>query len=169
MFSKATRRDSQDFAVFPLFFPMLYLLDGEDNCVWSVPITFTIVVCKVAKTAWWCPPGLSRCCSTLCGSLWRVAALLVSLCCLAHASSARRFPFSWPGTVSFRSCLLLPPGSLETREAGICALNRALSSSSFFSIGSPRLTCSQWFQAAFEKYLFKRWWNLKALQLREIV
>ena len=38
---------------------------------------------------------------------------------------------------------------------------------------SPRLVlhvmaCAQWFQAASEKCLFKRWWNLKALQLRKL-
>ena len=56
------------FAVFP---SRLYLLDGEDNCMVSVPkarVTFTIAVGKVVKITRWCPPGLSRCCATHFGS-----------------------------------------------------------------------------------------------------
>ena len=41
---------------------------------------------------------------------------------------APRLPSSRPDTASFRSCLLLPPGFLGTREAGTCAGSRALSS-----------------------------------------
>ena len=58
--------------------------------------------------------------------------------CLAHALSARCFPSCRPDTASFRSCLLLPPGFLGTREAGICAGSRAWFSFSFSSFGSAR-------------------------------
>ena len=46
-------------------------------------------------------------------------------CCLPKRLSSRCFPSSWPDTASLRSCLLLPPGFLETLEAGFGAGSRA--------------------------------------------
>ena len=40
-------------------------------------------------------------------------------CILLTRLSARCLPSSWLDTASFRSCLLLPPGFLDTLEAGI--------------------------------------------------
>ena len=37
----------------------------------------------------------------------------------SNLSLVSRFPYSWSDTASFRSCLSLPPGFLDTREAGI--------------------------------------------------
>ena len=92
-----------------------------------------VTVCgRMAKTARCCSPMLSRrqthdgtmgsklprhhcfCLRTLRRSpLWFLHVLLfASACCC---------PSSWPDTASFRSCLLLPPGLLDTLEAGICA------------------------------------------------
>ena len=45
--------------------------------------------------------------------------LFLFFCCLAHALSARCLLSSRPDTASIRSCLLLPPGFFDTREAGI--------------------------------------------------
>ena len=56
-----------------IFLSWLHLLDGEDNCMLSVPYqaraTFTTADGKVAKSARRCPPGLSHCCATLSGFL----------------------------------------------------------------------------------------------------
>ena len=52
------------FAVFPSW---LHLLNGEDNCMLFVPLRTSDLHCssfQVAKSARWCPPGLSRCCAT---------------------------------------------------------------------------------------------------------
>ena len=116
-----------------------------------VRVTSTVAVGRVAQIAKrWLPKLL--CYSTKhCGFLPKANGLLFALsCCLAHALSAPRFPSFRPDTASFRSCLLLPPGFLGTREAGICAGSRAWSSSSFSSIGSARdgicpvVSSSQW-------------------------
>ena len=61
----------------------------------------------------------------------RVLSLFVCLVVLPTRLSARCFPSFRPDTASIRSCLLLPPGFLDTREAGICAGSRAWSSSFF--------------------------------------
>ena len=75
--------------------------------------------------------------STFGFSLKNAAALLNCLsCCLAHALSARCFPSFRPDTASIRSCLSLPPGFLNTREAGTCARSRAWSSLYFSLFGS---------------------------------
>ena len=50
--------------------------------------------------------------------------------------SARCLLSSRPDTASIRSCLLLPPGFFDTREAGNCAVSRACFFFSFSSIGS---------------------------------
>ena len=91
-----------------------------------VRVTSTLAVGKVAKIARWWLPVLSCCLATHCVFFLNAVALLSYLsCCLAHALSARCLPSSWPDTASFRSCLLMPPGFLDTREAGTCAGSRA--------------------------------------------
>ena len=57
-------------------------------------------------------------------------------CCLAHALSAQCLLSSRPDTASIRSCLLLPPGFFDTREAGVWAGSRACFLFSFSSINS---------------------------------
>ena len=122
------------FTVFPSW---LYLLDGEDNCMLSVPFSTSDLHWRKL------PGGVRR------GFHVAVLRILVlfegwllslffCLCCLAHALSARCFPSFRPDTASIRSCLLLPPGFFDTREAGICARSRAWFSFSFFSFGSAR-------------------------------
>ena len=87
-----------------------------------VRVTSTLVVGKVAETAKRWLPVLSCCLATHCGYLPKASALLIVLsCCLARALSAPRFPSFRTDTASFRSCLLMPLGLLDTREAGICA------------------------------------------------
>ena len=98
----------------------------------SVRVTSTLAVGEVARIAKRWLPELSGCLATHCGFLPKASALLIFLsCCLAHALSARCFPSFRPDTASNCSCLLLPPGFLDTREAGICAGSRAWSSSFF--------------------------------------
>ena len=92
-------------------------------------MTSTLAVGKVARIARRWLLELSCCLATHCGFLQKASALLVYL--LVHALSARCFPSFRPDTASIRSCLLLPPGFLVTREAGICAGSRAWSSSFF--------------------------------------
>ena len=116
-----------------------------------VRVTCTLAVGRVAKFARRWLPKLSCCSTTHCGFLPNADDLLFALsCCLANVLPAPRFPSSRPDTASFRSCLLLPPGFLGTREAGICARSRALS-----SFVSPRLFLhvmarAHWSQAAYE-------------------
>ena len=124
----------------PFFPSWMYLLDGDDNCMLSMPFSTSdlhFAVGRVAKIARRWLPELLCYLATHCGFLLKTSALLSALsCCLAHALSTPRFPSFWPDTASFRSCLLLPPGFLGTREAGICAGSRAWSSFSFSSICS---------------------------------
>ena len=49
----------------------------------------------------------------------------VTLVIVLMRLSSRCLPFSWPGAASIRSCLWLPLGFLDTREAGNCARSRA--------------------------------------------
>ena len=66
--------------------------------------------------------------------------------------SARCFLSSWHDTAPFRSCLQLPPGFLDTREAGMFAGSRTCVL--FLSLLDWTLlvmTCARWFQAAYEE------------------
>ena len=114
----------------------MYLLDGEDNCMLSVPCTMSDLHFSSWQSGEKLPGG--GCCSF--HVTWlrfvvffktRVLSFFYLSCCLPHALCARCFPSFRPDTASIRSCLLLPPGFLDTREAGICAGSRAWSSSLF--------------------------------------
>ena len=80
----------------------------------------------MAKSARCCQLEPSRCFAT-----WymvsRFNLLLCHFCAVVLLTrlSARCLPSSWPDTASIRSCLSLPPGFLDTREAGNCARSRA--------------------------------------------
>ena len=105
------------FAVFP---SCLQLLDCDDNCVLSVPLStsdlhYSGEICQVL-----CFPTCS----------WYQERFALSFChfcaiVLPTRLSARCLPSSRPDTASIRSCLLLPPEFLDTREAGNCAGSRA--------------------------------------------
>ena len=106
------------FAVFPSW---LHLLDGEDNCMLSVPLSTSDLhysswqsceICQVLST--W---AFTLLCHSFRFSL--KGCFFFFFCCLVHASSARCLLSSRPGTASIRSCLLLPPGFFDTREAGV--------------------------------------------------
>ena len=77
---------------------------------------FTTADGKVAESARCCPLVPSRCFAMM---------IMVSLKIFSPSLSARCLPSSWPDTASFRSCLLLPPGFLDTLAAGNCARSRA--------------------------------------------
>ena len=100
---------------------------------------FTTADGKVAKSTRCCPLGPSRCFAMMCS--WFDGSFSLLLChfrapvcasILLTRLSARCLPSSWPGAASFRSCLKLPPGFLDTLEAGNCAGSRVL----FFSVFS---------------------------------
>ena len=81
MFSKASRRDSQDLCC--CFFPRgctFSMVKTIASCPFhQARATFTTAVGKVAKSARWCPPGLSRCWATHPGfSLKGCSSLLLS-------------------------------------------------------------------------------------------
>ena len=138
--------------IFTVFPSWLCLLDGEDNCM--LPFSTSDLHFCCWQSGENCQV-VSAEAFTLLGyailfSLNFSALLIFLSCCLAHALSARCFPSFRPDTASIRSCLLLPPGFLDTREAGICAGSRAWFSFSFSSVGSAHD------QAAFVKCLFKR-------------
>ena len=102
-FSQVAQRHSYDLCRF--FLSWMYLLGGADNCMLSMPFTkshLTKAVGRVAQIARRWLPELQ--------------------CDLASVSCSPSFR---PDTASFRSCQLLPPRFLDTREAGICAGSRA--------------------------------------------
>ena len=114
---------------FAVFLSWMYLLGGDDNCMLSVPSsTCDLHIGTVVTFARRWLLKLLRCSTKHCGFPPNADDLLVQSCCLAKVSPVPRFQSSRPDTASFRSCLLLPPGFLDTREAGICARSRALSS-----------------------------------------
>ena len=117
------------FTVFPSW---LYLLDGDDNCMLSVPSGTSDLQSCCWQSGENCQAVSAGTFTLLCYAFWfplRVAALqCFSVLLSAHALSARCFPSFRPDTASIRFCLLLPPGFLNTREAGICAGSRAWSS-----------------------------------------
>ena len=128
------------FAVFPSW---MYLLSGDDNCMLSVPSS----TCDLHIS---CCQGGDICQAVAADASTHCDTLSVQSCCLANVLPAQRFPSSRPDTGSFRSCLFLPPGFLDTREAGICARSSALSS--FFFTHSVLLVVAlaRWPQAACE-------------------
>ena len=152
----------------------LCLLDGEDNCMLSVPSS----TCDLLISCWqsakfprrWLVKIL-RCSTTHCVFLPNADDLFsVRTCCLANVLLAPRFPSSRPDTASIRSLSVVATRILLTRGR-LAFAQDAVRVSSF---QSPRLvmhvvTCSRWSQRAFEKCLFKRCWNMKVLQIREIV
>ena len=103
------------FAVFPSW---LRLLDGEDNCM-SVPISTSDLHCSSWNSGEICQVLSTGAFTLLCHALWFSSKALLSFSCLAHALSARCHLSSRPDTASIRSCLLLPPGFFDTREAGV--------------------------------------------------
>ena len=136
MFSQAPARDSQDLLFFPRGFSMVMTIACCPCHL--VRVTSTLAVGKVAKIARRYLLMFSRCSTTHCDFPPNADDLLsIQSCCLANVLPAPRFPSSRPDTASFRSCLLLPPGFLGTREAGTCAGSRAC-----FPSLSPRFFCS---------------------------
>ena len=94
-----------------------------------VRVTSTLAVGRVVTFARQQLPQLLRCSTTHCDFPSNADDILsVRSCCLANVLPAPRFPSSRPDSASFRSCLLLPPRFLATREAGTCAGSRAWSS-----------------------------------------
>ena len=95
----------------------------------------------------------------------------VQFCCLDNVLPAPWFPSFWPDSPSFRSCLSLPPGFLDTRVAGTCAGSRALSS--FLVCFLTWLHPCRFMQGHSgnlrEMSLFKRCGNVKALDWCEFV
>ena len=83
--------------------------------------------------------------------------------CLPTRWSSPCFPSSWPGTASFRSCLLLPPGLLNTLEAGFCAGSRACCFSFVFPFALFESRCALCFLTACEECPFKRCGRMKVL------
>ena len=105
---------------------------ADDDCMLSVPSG----TCELHISCW---QGSDSCQAIAAAvltlfnyALWFLLKagdpFFVLSCCLANVLPAPRFPSPPPDTASFRSCLLLPPGFLDTLEAGICARSRALSS-----------------------------------------
>ena len=103
-----------------------------------------------------CPlsPHVADVCTVLLLFTPRASVLLTRL-------SARCLPSSWLYTASFRSCLLLPPGLLDTLEAGTCEGSRACC---FFFAShcsfAPR--CALRVLATCEEFLFKRCGRLRS-------
>ena len=132
------------FAVFPSW---MYLLGGDDNCMLSVP-SQCVWPPHLLLAEWRNLPGDS-CCSFYVVQLRTVVFRQnaddlpsVQFWCLDSVLPAPWFPSSRPDTASFRSCLSLPPGFLDTREAGTCAGSRALSS---FLVCFLIWSCACWF------------------------
>ena len=106
-----------------ILFPSCYqFLECYDNCMLSVPLSTgdlhysrcpSVVICQGLSA------GNSRCCASIFfeGVLFFLIFLLVVVFVLPTRLSARCLPSSRPDTASIRSCLLLPPGFLDTREA----------------------------------------------------
>ena len=124
-FHKLLNETVTTFAVFPSW---MNLLDGEDNCMLSVPFSTSDLHFSCWQSGENCQAVAAGAFMLLVFLQRRVLSLLFCLVVLLTRLSARCLPSSWPDTASFRSCLLLPPGFLDTREAGICAGSRAWSS-----------------------------------------
>ena len=103
------------FAVFPSW---LYLLDGEDTSMLSVPLSTSHLHYSSWQSGKSCQVLSTRAFTLLCHVLQTTMKVCLFFC-LAHALSARCLPSSRPDTALIRSCLLLPPGFFDTREAGI--------------------------------------------------
>ena len=156
-FPKLLSDTVRTFAVSPSW---MYLMGSDVNCMLSEPSC----TCDPRICCW--PSGdicqamlllPSRCSSTHCGLPPHTDDLLsVRFRCLAIVLPAPRFPSFRPDTVSFRSCLSLPPGFLSTREAGICAGSRACFPLLFLLDFSVPLDVCKVIQAATEQILFKR-------------
>ena len=117
------------FAVFPL--GCTFSVGTTIACCPCHPerVTSTIVVGWVVTFARRQLLKLSHCSTTHCGFLPNADDLLsVRSCCLANVLPDPRFPSFRPDTASFRSCLWLSLGFLNTREAGTCARSHPLSS-----------------------------------------
>ena len=103
----------------------------EDKCMLSVPSSTSDLHFSCWQSGENCQVVSARAFTLLSHALWFSMKGCSSPCFFlffrrrAHALSARCFPSGRPDTASFRSCLLLPPGFLDTREAGICAGSRA--------------------------------------------
>ena len=105
-----------------LFFPSCFhLLDCDDNCMLSVPLSTSDLhycrwqsgeICQVLSTG-----AFTLFCHVFMVSM-KVCSLSFFLV-LPRRLSARCLLSYRPDTASIRSCLLLPPGFLDTREAGI--------------------------------------------------
>ena len=109
------------FAVFPSW---LYFLDGEDNCMLSVPLSTSDLRYSCRQSGENCQVVSAGAFTLLCHALWFslkgcFCPCFSFFCCLAHALSARCLVSFRPDTASIRSCLLLPPGFFDTREAGV--------------------------------------------------
>ena len=150
-FPQVAQRDSHD--LLP-FFPRgcTFSVATTNACCpcHLVRVTSTLAVGRVVTFARRWLLMLLRCSTTHCDFPPNADDLFsVRACCLANVLPAPRFPSSRPDTASFRSCLLLPPGFLDSREGGICARSRALSSFIFPPFGLV-VAFALWPQAACE-------------------
>ena len=107
-----------------VFLSWFHLLDGEDNCMLSVPLSTSDLHCSSWQSGEICQVLSTGACTLLCHAFWfslKGCSLFFFFffCNLAHALSARCFPPKRPDTASIRSCLLLPSGFFDTREAGV--------------------------------------------------
>ena len=86
---------------------------------YSARATFATADGKVAKSARCSPVGPSRCFATCSWYQGRFTLTLCHFCAIVLPTrlSARCLQSSRLDTASIRSCLLLPPGFLDTREA----------------------------------------------------
>ena len=110
MFSQAPTRDSQD--LFAVFSFVLYLLDGDDNCMLSVQSSTTDLHYTCWQSGENCQVVSAGAFTLLCHAFF-----FFLLSCPRVVCSM--IPSCRPDTASFRSCLLLSPGFFNTQEAGV--------------------------------------------------
>ena len=123
VFTSCSARQSR---LLPFFASWMYLLDGDDKCMLSVPFNTSDL-----HISCWQSSEIFQAMAADAFMFPNADDLLFALSCfLANVLPALRFPSSRPDTASFRSCLLLP------RETNICAGSRALSFFFSSSIGS---------------------------------
>ena len=118
------------FTVFPSW---LYLLDFEDNCMLSVPFSTSDLHYSCWQSGENCQVVSAGAFTLLCYAFWfSFKGGCSPFFCLVVLPTRCLLDVSRLSGLT----LLLPPGFLDTREAGICAGSHAWSSFSFSSFGS---------------------------------
>ena len=150
-FSQVAQRQSRPFLFFPPGCTFLVATSVACFPCHLVRVTSTFVVGKVAKFV----------------RRQKLQLLYVVQLRTVVFSRKRMVSFSLClDTASFRSCLSLPPGFLDTREAGICAGSRECFSLLLLLDFSVLAHCCKVIQASIEQILVKRRRNVKDWQLR---